>query len=328
MAKVVFDWEELLVEALTRRAELRRQKWKVKGQEMELAASRNFLRPRVDAVGRYRWRGLGHHLLNSTRQEDRFDNAFQDLTTGDFQEWQFGLEVEMPVGYRQGHAAVRNAELQLSREIAILEEQERQVVHELTEAVAEVERSYALSQTSYNRRIAAKQRIDALTSVIEDADENEKAQLLTLLQDAHRRLDDAETAYYRSLLEYTMAIKNVHLQKGSLLDYNEVYLSEGPWPGKAHYDAARLDESRRRSPKLLNYLLSWPLPASRGPVEQRIVPDEQGTTDSVPLPDPGVPALPEPADAVETQATQFVDDGMLRNASFDPVENASNSPSE
>ena len=30
MARVVFDWDELLVEALNRRAELRRQKWKVK----------------------------------------------------------------------------------------------------------------------------------------------------------------------------------------------------------------------------------------------------------------------------------------------------------
>lgn len=315
MARVVFDWEELLVESLNRRAELRRQKWNVKRRELELAASRNFLLPRVDAVGRYRFRGLGEHLLNAERQPGRFENAYQDLTTGDFQEWQLGLEVALPVGYRQGHAAVRHAELYLNRERAILEEQEKQVVHGLTDAVAEVDRAYEVSQTSYNRRVAAKQHLDALASVYQDADENEKNRLLDLLLDAQRRLADAETAYYRGLLDYTLAIKNVHLQKGSLLDYNEIYLSEGPWPGKAHYDAARLDESRR-NPTLLNYIISWHLPVSRGPVEQRIMPGIDEQIDSVPLPVENGPTVPEPSAASESAAGPSPGVGALRNATF------------
>lgn len=298
MAKVVFDWDEMLVEALNRRPELRRQKWQVKSRELELAASRNFLLPRLDAIGRYRFRGLGHDLLNSERQPGRFDNAFQDLTTGDFQEWQLGVEMQMPVGFRQAHAGVRNAELQLHRERAILEEQEKQVAHELSESVAEVDRAYVVSQTSYNRRMAAIQHLGALENVYRDADENEKTRLLDLVLDAQRRLADADISYYRGLLEYTLAVKNVHHHKGSLLDYNEIYLSEGQWPGKAYYDAARRDESRRRVPRLLNYIVSWPFPVSRGPVEQQIEPaldaneepdlspPESGPTPSEPLAEP------------------------------------------
>lgn len=319
MARVVFDWSELLVETLNRRVELRRQKWKVKSREMELAASRNFLLPRVDAIGRYRFRGLGEHLLNSERQDSRFENAFQDLTTGDFQEWQMGLEVEMPVGYRQGHAGVRNAELQLHRERAILEEQEKQVVHGLSEAVAEVDRAYLVSQTSYNRRVAARQHLDALSSVYQDADENEKTRLLDLLLDAQRRLADADTTYYRALIEYSLAIKNVHLQKGSLLDYNEVYLSEGPWPGKAYYDSARRDESRR-SPRLLNYIVSWPLPLSRGPYDQRIMPSEDTEVSPSPIPPETLPAVPAPASATEANGLPAIGAGVLRNAAFDPMQ--------
>mgnify|MGYP006961823076 CR=1 FL=1 len=30
---------------------------------------------------------------------------------------------------------------------------------------------------------------------------------------------------------------NVHFRKGSLLEYNGVYLAEGPWPAKAYFDA-------------------------------------------------------------------------------------------
>jgi hypothetical protein len=119
--------------------------------------------------------------------------------------------------------------------------------------------------------------------------------LLDLLLDAQRRLAEAETSYYRGLLEYNLAVKFVHFQKGSLLDFNEIYLSEGPWPGKAYYDAARREESRRGIPNLLNYVLSVPFPASRGPHDQRIAP-----SDELPLfmpdgPAPNVqPDLPEP----------------------------------
>ena len=46
-------------------------------------------------------------MLNPDRQAIRFDNAFQDLTTGDFQEWQAGLQFSMTLGFRQAHAAMR-----------------------------------------------------------------------------------------------------------------------------------------------------------------------------------------------------------------------------
>lgn len=278
MALVVFDWSEALVESLTRRAELRKQKWIVQQRELELIASRNFLLPRVDALGRYRFRGLGHQLSNSQRQPERFNNAIQDLTTGDFQEWQLGVEVEMPVGFRQGNAAVRNAELLLYRAQAILDEQEKQVAHELSQAVADLARAYTVSQTSYNRRWAAGEQLVALETVYQDADESEKTRLLDLLLDAQRRLADAETSYFRDLVEYNLAIKNVHLLKGSLLDFNQVYLSEGPWPGQAYYDAARRDASRRTPPRPLNYILHRPAPVSWGPYDQRVEPAGRSET--------------------------------------------------
>ena len=36
----------------------------------------------------------------------------------------------MPIGFRKGHAAVRNAELQLSRERSLLEQTERDIAHD------------------------------------------------------------------------------------------------------------------------------------------------------------------------------------------------------
>ena len=62
-AKIDFDWNQVTREATTRRAELRRQKWQIRRRELELIASKNYLLPRLDAVGRYRWRGFGDDLF-------------------------------------------------------------------------------------------------------------------------------------------------------------------------------------------------------------------------------------------------------------------------
>ena len=116
LAKVIFDWEEVTSEALVRRAELRRQKWVLKRRELELTAARNYLLPQLDAVGLYRWRGMGDTLIaDADAALDRFDEAYDNLLNGYYQEWQVGMEFSMPLGFRRGHTAVRNAQLQLAR---------------------------------------------------------------------------------------------------------------------------------------------------------------------------------------------------------------------
>jgi hypothetical protein len=244
----------------------------VKRRELEVVASRNFLLPRLDTVGRYRWRGLGHNLADDNRQPVQFDNAYQDLTTGDFQEWQVGVEMTMPLGFRKGHAAVRNAELQLARERALLDQTEREIAHDLSAAVAEVDRAHLIAQTNYNRRSAAREQLAALEQRFDRSDEGQKIQLLNLLLDAQRRLTEAESNYFRSLLEHANAIKNVHYQKGSLLDFNEIYLTEGRWPDKAYHDAAQRERGKHPPMPGLNYILRAPLPLSRGVFHQRIEP--------------------------------------------------------
>ena len=267
LVHVVFDWPELVTESLCRREELRRQKWVIKKRELELIASRNFLMPRLDAFGQYRFRGFGESLIdNNTGGNQRFDNAYQDLTTGDFQEWQLGVELSMPIGFRQAHAGVRNAELLLSRERAVLKEQERQIVHDLADAVAEMERCYTVSQTAYNRRLAAQEQFKAVSAAF-DADKAPLDQVLS----AQRRVADSDQRYHRTLVEYALSVKNIHFEKGSLLDHNQVFLAEGPWPGKAYFDAARRERWQGKE-KNMNFILRMTPPISDGAVPQEAMP--------------------------------------------------------
>ena len=67
-AKVAFDWAETQGEAMARNVDLRRQRWRVKQRELELISAKNYLLPRLDAVGQYRWLGLGDDLWSDRPQ--------------------------------------------------------------------------------------------------------------------------------------------------------------------------------------------------------------------------------------------------------------------
>src|SRR5947208_15510578 len=100
-AKVIFDWNDIHVEALARSVELRRQKWVIQQRELQLIAARNLLLPRLDAVALYRFLGSGDTLIDPRgRSVPPFEgsDAFATLTSGKYQESQIGFNLSMPLG--------------------------------------------------------------------------------------------------------------------------------------------------------------------------------------------------------------------------------------
>ena len=61
--------------------------------------------------------------------------------------------------------------------------------------------------------------------------------------------------------------KDRTFRKGSLLDYDGVYLAEGQWPAKAYFDAMR--QARKRDAALfMDYGYTRPNVVSQGPIRQ------------------------------------------------------------
>ncbi|MBS0210671.1 MAG: TolC family protein [Planctomycetes bacterium] len=268
-ARVVFDWQEINSEAMMRAPELRKQRWFIKQHELQLIAAKNYLLPQLTTQALYRWRGLGNNLLNSNQFTDNrlgqnvpFGSAWGSLLGGNYQEWQLGVNFQMPLGFRQGLAAVRNEQLQLARERAILQDQELEVSHQLTNAIRNLDRFYALCQTNFNRRVAAERQVTAVRAAYDAG-----TVTLDLLLDAQRQLADAESTYYDVLALYNQTISQVHTRKGSLLEYNGVYLSEGPWADKAYVDARKRAQNRD-SGMFINYGFTRPNVVSRGAINQ------------------------------------------------------------
>ncbi len=275
VAKVEFDWHEVMDTALARSLDLRRQKWRIKQQELLVIAAKNLLMPRLDFNGTYRWMGLGDTLfgnnaynLNNLNAVDPRQgllagtSSLATLASGQFQEWQLGLQSTFTVGFRKELATVRNYQLSLAKARAVLQDEELEISHQLADALRQLELNYALTETNFNRTLAADRQVEAVQAAYE-------AETVTLdqLLEAQRRRADAQTSYFRTLLDYQRAIIMVHFRKGTILDYNNVYLQEGPWPAKAKFDANRRAHMRDAA-LYINYGFTRPNVMSQGPVRQ------------------------------------------------------------
>ena len=173
-----------------------------------------------------------------------------------------GFQLNMPLGFRREMAGVRNAQLQLAKERAKLQEGELELSHQLAFAVRDLEANYVLEpdrlQPPHRRPTRGRGR-----------DRGLRNRHLTIdgVLEAQQTLAQAESDYYRALVDYNKSIPQVHFRKGSLLEYNGVYLAEGPWPGKAYFDARRRARARDAS-TYLDYGFTQPKVISRGPIEQ------------------------------------------------------------
>ncbi|HEY2893164.1 MAG TPA: TolC family protein [Pirellulales bacterium] len=307
VAKVEFDWRETMEEAMSRSLDLRRQKWKIKQQELQVIAAKNLVMPRLDLNGTYRWLGLGDSLLDTGAQRFNPANPVQGLqntsalgtlASGQFQEWALGMQATMPIGFRKELATVRFYQLSLARERARLQDEELEISHQVADALRQLELNYQLTETNFNRTLAADRQVEAVQAAFE-------AETVTLdqLLEAQRRRSEAQTSYFRTLLDYQRAIITIHYRKGSLLEYDNVYLNEGPWPAKAQFDAHRLARQRDAS-VYLNYGFTRPDVSSQGPIRQmkpgeEYLPGghESSSLDGIPTDAAAPEELPTPAAA-------------------------------
>ena len=216
MASVEFDWATISQEALTQRAELRRQQAVVRKREMELLAAENFLNPKLDAVARYRVRGLGDDLFQGGPNRGNAPNSsFGNLMTGDHQEYLLGFELEVPLGYRRGHAAVANAEFYLAQARAIHKEQQREVISNLSGSVADAVRAHEAIENALNQYLAA----DDYLKLLEARQRAGLPDSIDLVLDAQVRMVESAIRFFRARAEYAVSLKNIQLEKGTMLHY-------------------------------------------------------------------------------------------------------------
>lgn len=315
-AEFVPDWNVSLAEALTRRVELRRQKWQIKSLDLQLTAARSLTHPQLNFTSAYQVNAFGDKLLSRTDAdgltEQGLNSAYETLTQGNQTGWNLGLQFSMPIGFRQAHAQVRNIELRLTKSRELLAIQEAEVSYELANAFQELSTNWTNAQTNFNRRRAAEREVQAF-----DAEYKVGTKTLDLLLQAQARLANADNAYYTSMVNYTKAISYISYRKGTLLDMNNIHLAEGQWTPQAYQEALRRAWARTyavpgklmrqkpepfASPNILGsteLMMSQPAPAYNsddnlpappaGEVPTEELPVDETTQESVPVEQQAVP---------------------------------------
>ena len=240
--------------------------------------------------------------------------AWDELTEGRFQEFRVGLQFTPPaIGARRELAGVRNAQLNLARDRDRLEDMELNVSHLLTTAIQNLDYNYQVAQTHFNRWVAAEKEVEALVALVKGG----KGTVDLILQ-AQRRRANAQADFYRAIVEYNKSLANVHFRKGSLLEYNNVQLAEGPWPKKAYWDA--LGHARERDASYyLDYGSTRPRVISQGPIQQGAMPGliedyQPGALET----DMDMEELPTPAPAREEMRLDSPMDDDPASASSSP----------
>ena len=240
------DWNLCLAEALTRREELRREKWNVKSLELQLTAAKSLVNPQLSFVSSYQVNGFGNNLFNikgaPTPGPGNVDlqSYFQTMAAANQNGFTAGFQFSMPFGFRQARSQVRNYELRLQKAKDVLANQELEICHELTTTFQNMAWRFQTAQSNYNRwQIAEAQvpgRENRYRTGVPGIDTSVLLQQwLTTRTDAAT----AEVTFYTSVVEYQKAITDLHFRKGTLLELNNVHLAENTWTPEAYNDAIR-----------------------------------------------------------------------------------------
>lgn len=282
VARADFDWEAIRAETLGCNLDIRNQKTNVKRSELELISSKNQLLPDLNLSTLYRWTGMGDTWLTQNGGNEfpgnpagtqPFTSAMESLLGGKYQE--VGLRLEFTpnaFGMRRALADVTNKELALAREHATLEQKEIAAIAAISQQIRNLHGNYSQLKMKLNEWTSYENEAKLRMVKYEEGAPGTE-QLLEELLRAQQFRAQAQQEYYRAVCEYNKSIVMVHLQKGSLLDYNNIALTEGPWAEKAYWDAT--ERARERDAALfLDYGASRPSVVSRGPVAQKALGDQ------------------------------------------------------
>ena len=302
------DFYESANETVAFRPEIVLARQDLKAQQLNLLVQRNLRRPDLRFYSSYNIAGIGTRLdgpeLNSGSAGTTPGNALKNLETNQFNSWTLGLRLDMPIGFRDANAAVRQGQLQMTRSYYQLRDTELKSLEYLTYQYRQVVVTYAVIPPLRARREALQVYVAKVKEVI--AIGNWKPQDFFNLLQVQRDLADSIRQEFLAIANYNSALAALEFSKGTIQRYNNVSLSEGPMPGFVQKRAA--EHIRERTDAAIKLLERAPVtpaggqshsvgPAAGDGFRTAIPPltqKSEAVPDALPDPRPLIPGQPMP----------------------------------
>src|SRR5262249_29393586 len=115
------DWNTAVNDARALRPELVIMRQEVKAHQLDLINQKNLLLPDLRFTSTYDLNGFGTHLDGGPSDPN---NALASMASTKFNDWAVGLRMDVLIGFRDAHSAVRGSRLRLAQSYGILQDQE------------------------------------------------------------------------------------------------------------------------------------------------------------------------------------------------------------
>lgn len=230
------DWATAANEALAMRPELVIAREDLKFRQLDVINAKNLLLPDLRLISSYGLNGLGSRLDGVS------GNAFRSLASDRFTDWTVGLRLNVSLGYRDAHAQTRVARLNLARSYLTLQDEERKALR--------------LLEQQYRRLFEFHQQIEIQRSQREAAAAQLKARFdeflagrgtLDILLEAQRVWSEALRSEYDFISQYNIALAGFEFAKGTILQHDNVSISEGTLPQCAQKRAVEHERERSKA---------------------------------------------------------------------------------
>ncbi|QOI99922.1 MAG: TolC family protein [Phycisphaeraceae bacterium] len=202
-----FDPGALVAVSLANRMELLELELKLAGDAASVALEKNQALPLFTLDYVYRVNGLG-----SSSQD-----AAKMARDGDFQDWEIGLNAEVPLGNERARSRVRQAILTRLARLSTKEARELSIRQEVLSAVDQMD-------AGWERIMAARQSVVLSTRAFQAEQRQFDLQRSTSTDvlDAAARLAEAQVAEVRAVVDYQIAQVDLAFATGTLLGQGKI----------------------------------------------------------------------------------------------------------
>ena len=196
--------------ALDQRPEIKEQKLALENAGIGVGRAKNEELPKLDLSFAYTIDGLAGTA----------DKSFDELSRNVFNEYQVGVQFEVPIGNRGPRAAHRRARLEHAREQARLQQLYEQVILEVNIATRAINTAHDQIGPGLASADARQREVDSIVARAERKDMN----TLTNELNSRRSLAAARRTALNAIVEYNIAIIDLEKAKGTLLSYNNIVI--------------------------------------------------------------------------------------------------------
>jgi len=227
----------------------------VKAKQLALVAVKTLLQPDLRFSSTYTLVGLGSRLDGGGSIAPGSPISFNSLNTlgsGNFANWNVGLNLVVPIGFRNELAQVRAARLALAQSFEVLKDQENKAHNFLARQYREVIATYKIIEARRLRRQTLANELRILTSKVESGvmlptDRAVAGYSGDSLLDAQRLWAAALSDEYQAIVNYNVALAQFEFAKGTIQHHDRIQIAEGQIPKGAQVSAVEHERQRTRA---------------------------------------------------------------------------------